>query len=314
MTQQAMTTMQLPLPTDRYEIGEPLRVLSDGGIRSWKGTRKSDELECVMKLEPLDNHVEDALFLEAIPTNGFQQITIRKFLAGKALLDHWNSDRTPLSEDAVKTLLKAILRAISTLHEQKTVHGNIKPSNLIITEQGITCIDRLSYTEGLPMERGVSTMAVDLSTDPTWASPELIKGQKLSPSADIYSIGTIFYELLTGRPPFVAETTTQLIAAHLQDTPAAVWKLRPDITATFNAIIMRMLSKNPTARFANAMELLAVLEEEEDQVGLPMLISPQVRNSQGMLDVPARLRAPLSEGATPSEPSHCGPMEERGSH
>jgi eukaryotic-like serine/threonine-protein kinase len=107
---------------------------------------------------------------------------------------------------------------------------------------------------------GVTQAGLIVGT-PHYMSPEQVQGKQLDARSDVYSMGVLIYEMLVGRRPFESSSLTGVLTAHITEAAKPPIDLRPDIGGAMNAIVMRCLAKDPAARYANAGELLAQMEE-----------------------------------------------------
>jgi serine/threonine protein kinase len=95
---------------------------------------------------------------------------------------------------------------------------------------------------------------------PVYASPEQVKGESLDERTDLYSLGVVIFEMVTGRRPFNADTAKEMIKMHLETAPPSPLDLRPELPSDFSELILRCLAKDPSDRFQNAAELCEVLD------------------------------------------------------
>jgi serine/threonine protein kinase len=95
---------------------------------------------------------------------------------------------------------------------------------------------------------------------PHYMSPEQVQGHQLDARSDVYSMGILMYEMLTGKRPFESGSLTAVLTAHIMEKPKPLIEVRPDLGETINAIVMRALAKDPKARYADAGALLADLD------------------------------------------------------
>jgi serine/threonine-protein kinase len=179
---------------------------------------------------------------------------------------------------AVETTV-AIARALSAAHERGIVHRDLKPENVIRTPNG----DVKVLDFGLARFRDLSATATDLSGDgsvlgtPAYMSPEQIRGDAVDARSDLFSLGTMLYEFLTGVHPFQGSDAASTIARILETEPASITQwfdakpisgadgrrsltLPPDALAHLDEIVSRCLRKSPAARFSSTAELAAALD------------------------------------------------------
>jgi eukaryotic-like serine/threonine-protein kinase len=167
-----------------------------------------------------------------------------------------------------------VLRAARFAHKRGVVHRDIKPHNVILDEEG-----RAKVTDFGIARAGASDMTETGSIMGTaqYLSPEQAQGQPVSPRSDLYSIGVMLYELLTGRVPFDAESPVAIAVRHVSDRPVPPAELNPAIPPALEAVVMKALEKDPARRFADADDFIAALEAARAQptvVGREMVLEP----------------------------------------
>ncbi|HRI67368.1 MAG TPA: serine/threonine-protein kinase [Polyangium sp.] len=173
--------------------------------------------------------------------------------------------RGPLPfEEAALYLLQAS-EAVAEAHEQGIIHRDLKPANLFLTTRpnGTPCVKVLDF--GISKE--MNTLNADLTRtgafigSPGYVSPERLANNRIAHAqSDIWSLGTVLYELVAGHPAFQAKLLTDLVAQVLSATPVPLSQIRPGIPAEFEAIVKRCLEKRPERRYASARELIEALE------------------------------------------------------
>ena len=155
-----------------------------------------------------------------------------------------------------------VLRAAKFAHKRGVVHRDIKPHNVILDEEG-----RAKVTDFGIARAGASDMTETGSIMGTaqYLSPEQAQGQPVSPRSDLYSIGVMLYELLTGRVPFDAESPVTIALKHVSEPPVPPAELNPAIPPALEAVVLRALEKDPARRFADADEFAAALLEARER-------------------------------------------------
>src|SRR3954471_15265147 len=155
-----------------------------------------------------------------------------------------------------------VLRAAKFAHKRGVVHRDIKPHNVILDEEG-----RAKVTDFGIARAGASDMTETGSIMGTaqYLSPEQAQGRPVSPRSDLYSIGVMLYELLTGRVPFDAEAPVTIALKHVSEPPVPPAELNPAIPPALEAVVLRALEKDPERRFADAEEFAAALLEAREK-------------------------------------------------
>jgi serine/threonine-protein kinase len=160
-------------------------------------------------------------------------------------------------EDALPIIIQACA-GLGYAHRAGIVHCDVKPHNILITPD-----HRVKVTD-FGIARAISGIHPDEQNDVVWGSPlyfspEQAAGQAPSPASDVYSLGVVMYEMLTGRPPFVAKTPETLVRLHREALPQPPGALNPKINPELEQIILKVLSKEPAARYRTADQLGRVL-------------------------------------------------------
>ncbi|MCW3019564.1 MAG: pknB [Solirubrobacterales bacterium] len=164
-----------------------------------------------------------------------------------------------------------ILRAARFAHKRGVIHRDLKPHNVILDEEG-----RARVTDFGIARAGASDMTLTGSIMGTaqYLSPEQAQGLAVTSASDLYSVGVILYELLTGAVPFEGETAVAIAFKQVAAEPQPPSALRQGIPASLDAVVLRELAKDPAQRYADADELIAALEHERQ--ALPALSATAV--------------------------------------
>jgi eukaryotic-like serine/threonine-protein kinase len=154
-----------------------------------------------------------------------------------------------------------ILRAARFAHRRGVIHRDLKPHNVILDEEG-----RARVTDFGIARAGASDMTLTGSIMGTaqYLSPEQAQGYTVSATSDLYSVGVILYELLTGAVPFEGETAVAIAFKQVSAEPRPPSELNPALPPSLDAVVLRALAKDPAARYADAEELIAALQRERD--------------------------------------------------
>jgi serine/threonine-protein kinase len=159
-------------------------------------------------------------------------------------------DMGPLSvNDAVK-YISQVLSAVSYAHQRHIIHRDIKPANMMLTTQGVIKLMDFGIARSGD-ERGLTMTGTTLGSI-GYMSPEQVRGDPVDARSDLYSVGIVLYEFVTGRRPFLANSEYSIMAAHLNQAPKPPLELNPGLPAALNEIILMAIAKDPAKRFQAA--------------------------------------------------------------
>lgn len=160
----------------------------------------------------------------------------------------------PMSMDAVLLMLDQIASALDYAHSRHIIHRDLKPENVLIDETGNAILSDFGLAKLTDVSTQLTAQGVILGT---WAyvSPEQWRGLYVDARSDVYALGVMLFEMLTGEIPFRAENTAAMIQKHLNETPPSVIAKRYDCPPEVDSVILRALAKNPDDRYDTAGEL-----------------------------------------------------------
>lgn len=181
---------------------------------------------------------------------------VMEYVPGRTLRDILNQDPV-LPVDQAVNIAAGILNALEYAHRNGLIHRDIKPGNILITPQGTVKV----------VDFGIAKSASDLSLTgagmalgtAAYFSPEQARGEGARVQSDLYSVGATLYEMLTGRPPFDADTDVGIAYKHINEPPVPPRRLNPAIPPQLEAIILHALAKTPAQRFGSAAEMESAL-------------------------------------------------------
>lgn len=179
-----------------------------------------------------------------------------EYVEGESLWKH--CQRQPLELVQVIDLAREICDALACAHEKGIIHRDIKPSNIMIDARGHAKV--LDF--GLAMMTGSEQLTSHGSLVGTirYMSPEQVKGETLDARTDLYSLGVMLYELITGHVPYPQLNEAALLHAIVNQVPEPISKHRPDVPRLFEQIVMRLLEKERALRFESALEVSSALK------------------------------------------------------
>ena len=183
---------------------------------------------------------------------------VMEYVAGKTLKKVIR-DRAPLLNLEAVDTMKQLTSAVAEAHKRGIIHRDIKPQNVIVKSDGSLKI--LDF--GIATAKGSAqlTQANNVMGSVHYLAPELAKGEPASPQSDIYALGIVFYEMLTGDVPFKADQAVQIALQHMREPMPSVRKANPNVPQSVENIIIRATAKNPKLRYQSCDEMLKDLEK-----------------------------------------------------
>jgi len=240
----------------KHDRDVAIKVLREDLAASMGASRFLREIQIAAQLQ----HPHILPLLDSGEADGFLYY-VMPYVTGQSLRERLAREGELPVHEAVR-LLSEIVDALAHAHEHGVVHRDIKPDNVMLSGRHALVAD-FGVAKAVSEATGrstITTLGVAVGT-PAYMSPEQAAADPhIDQRSDIYAVGAMAYELLTGRPPFVGATPQQVLAAHVTEAPDPVTKRRPGIPAQLDQLIMRCLAKRPADRWQNAGDLLAALE------------------------------------------------------
>ncbi len=189
---------------------------------------------------------------------------VMDYVDGITLRQIIRSSSTPLPLDKILSIITPICRALHYAHQQKVIHCDVKPENILIDRNGLVYLTDF----GIALHWGGGSNNLGLAGTPTYMAPEQINGVGISPQTDVYALGVVLYELFTLVKPFQGKTSpTQATTndrirwEHVNMLPAPPNQLNPTVGKEVNEVILTCLRKNSYQRYPGTIELLDALEK-----------------------------------------------------
>lgn len=186
------------------------------------------------------------------------------YLEGRTLRDLISIGLTPTESVAI---VRQILEAAGFAHRHGVVHRDLKPLNVIVDQTGLATVTDFGIARA-----GISEITEEGSVMGTvhYLSPEQAQGYEVSPQSDLYSIGVILYECLTGRVPFDGDTAVAVTLQQLREDPVPPSYYNPAVSPALDAVVLRALRREPYERYPDADSFIAALDEAEANPGEPV--------------------------------------------
>ncbi len=163
---------------------------------------------------------------------------------------------TPQPAGQAAALVATIAEAIQVAHESGVIHRDLTPANILLTAGGAPKISDFGLARRLQDGGGLTQSGTAMGT-PSYMAPEQAQGRRaaIGPATDVYALGAVLYELLTGRPPFRAETAAETVSQLINQDPAAPSQLNAKVPRDLETVCLKCLNKEPERRYATAAEL-----------------------------------------------------------
>ncbi|MEZ4671049.1 MAG: serine/threonine-protein kinase [Anaerolineae bacterium] len=252
-------------------------LLGQGGMATvYKGYREDIDRYVAVKVLPphpgLDQQFVDRFKLEARTIARLQHphilplydygvedeilYLVMAYIEGGSLSNRIDKGKMPLNE--IDRILRQVATALDYAHRQGIIHRDIKPDNILLDKEGNPLLADFGIVKiaGGDDTRPALTLTGGLVGTPAYMAPEQGSGEsKITNAADIYSLGVVVYEMLTGKKPYTADTPMQVVVKHITEPVPNPLDVDAELPAAFETIIQRALAKKPENRYQTAMEL-----------------------------------------------------------
>ena len=284
---------------ERYEITQ---LLGEGGMSYvYKAIDKQLQRTVAIKtLKP--NYVEQEKFVERFKREaqtaanlnhpnivqifdwgiGDEPFFVMEYIEGNTLTSIIANKRT-ISMNDILFIGAQVSSGLQAAHSKGLVHRDIKPGNIMITPEGKVKVTDFGIVSLQNEESDITKTGSILGTA-SYISPEQAQGKPVSKESDLYSLGTVLYELITGRPPFEGDTPIATATKHITNKPEKLSTYRANIPKGIENAVLKLLHKYPKDRFKNAEDLRAVLLQQKTQLqaiqtqeNLVDLTSPKIK-------------------------------------
>jgi serine/threonine-protein kinase len=212
--------------------------------------------------------------------DGNTHYIVMEFLEGQDLKKVIRTE-APFSLERALDIAIKVCAGVGYAHRSGLVHADVKPQNVLITRDGVVKVTDFGIAQALS-DAAIGERQKVVWGSPHYFSPEQAQGERPTPASDVYSIGIVLFEMLTGRLPFIGADQQELALAHIRDEPPRVTDLNPSVPVQLEQIIQKVMSKEPASRYRTA-----------DQLGR-ILISYQKQGNRPTGDINAPVSSPVT--------------------
>ncbi|MFN8516766.1 MAG: protein kinase, partial [Thermomicrobiales bacterium] len=183
---------------------------------------------------------------------------VMEFIDGPNLKE-WIRAHAPLPVDEAVAIATQMLAGLGYAHARALVHRDIKPQNIMLSQDGTVKVTDFGIAKGLG-DAALTDAGTGLGTV-HYISPEQARGEPATPASDLYAVGIVLYEMLTGYLPFSGDSQIGVAMQHVHDLPKPPRQINPEIPAPLSALVLRALAKEPNARFLSARMMAQALAD-----------------------------------------------------
>lgn len=191
-------------------------------------------------------------------TDGDTQFIVMEFIEGRTLAEFMGTGGRFTPVHAAE-MAEKVGEALAYAHLAGVIHRDIKPANIMVTRKGVVKVMDFGIARIVAGPQDAPQTSAVLGTA-TYISPEQARGQPVDGRSDIYSLGAVAYEMLTGRPPFTGDSPVAVAYKQVNEAPIPPSQVNGDVPPLMDAVVMRALAKNPANRYQTAEDLRADLE------------------------------------------------------
>jgi beta-lactam-binding protein with PASTA domain/predicted Ser/Thr protein kinase len=191
---------------------------------------------------------------EAATPAGPLPYIVMEYVDGVTLRDIVHTDGPMPARRALEVIADAC-QALNFSHQHGIVHRDVKPANIMISKTGSVKVMDFGIARAIADGGNSVTATAAVIGTAQYLSPEQARGEQVDARSDVYSLGCVLYEVLTGQPPFVGDSPVAVAYQHVREDPVPPSQKRPDISPELDAVVLKALAKNPDNRYQSAAEM-----------------------------------------------------------
>jgi hypothetical protein len=197
---------------------------------------------------------------------------VMRFIEAGTLKHRLEQGRMPMGE--ISRVMHQVGSALAYAHGEGVVHRDVKPNNVLIDAQGNCYLSDFGLARVMAMSVQLTASGVGMGT-PAYMSPEQGSGLSIDARSDVYSMGVMLYEMVTGQVPFHADTPLAVMLKHVTEEPPPPSSVHPEISPELEAVILKALAKDPGDRYQTMREMVDAFDAAVGQVSEPVLPLPE---------------------------------------
>jgi eukaryotic-like serine/threonine-protein kinase len=217
---------------------------------------------------------------------------VMEYVDGRTIRDLLRADRRLLPERALE-ITDGVLRALDYSHRAGIVHRDIKPGNVMLNRHGEIKVMDFGIARAVADTQATMTQTAQVIGTAQYLSPEQARGERVDSRSDLYSVGCLLYELLTGRPPFMGDSPVAIAYQHVREAPVPPSRIDPELPAWADAIVLKAMEKDPGARYQSAAEMRSDIQRALS--GFPVAAAPPATSTYASPGAGTRRMDPLGQ-------------------
>src|ERR1700727_1023590 len=230
---------------------------------------------------------------------------VMEYVDGKTVRELLNDGHRLLPERILE-IISGVLRALEYSHQAGIVHRDIKPGNVMVTRNGDIKVMDFGIARAMSDSQATMTQTAQVIGTAQYLSPEQARGERVDARSDLYSVGCLLSDRLTGRPPFTGDSPVAIAYQHVRENPIPPSQVDPEIPAWADAIVLKAMAKDPADRYQSAGEMR--VDVQRALSGMPVAAPTRTEMYQGTRRMGA---GPNAAGPTSALPAYrYGPEDQ----